>query len=254
MLKTRVMPCLLLKDGALVKTVRFKDASYVGDPVNAVRIYNENEVDELVLLDITATVEERRPDFGTIAKVASECFMPVAYGGGIRRLEDIREILGLGVEKVVINSHAVENPSFVRAAAETFGSQSIVVSIDAKRGFWGRYQVCTHSGRRPTRVGLAELAAQMQCMGAGELLLTSIDRDGTMEGYDIDLVKTVTGAVGVPVVACGGAGKLEDFAVAVRQGGASAVAVGSMVVYHGRNRAVLISFPARCELERVLAQ
>ena len=237
----------------MVKTIRFKDPSYIGDPINAIRIYNEKEVDELIFLDITATVEGRQPPFKIISDIAGECFMPVAYGGGVRRLEDIKTIFNLGIEKVAINSYAVENPEFVKLAADRFGSQSIVVSIDARKRRWGqRYQVYTHGGREPTGLDPVEFAVQMQAMGAGEILLTSIDRDGTYEGYDIELIKKVTGAVGLPVIACGGTGKVEDFGAAVKQGGASACAAGSMVVYFGRNRAVLINFPTRRELEKVL--
>jgi imidazole glycerol-phosphate synthase subunit HisF len=252
MLKTRVMPCLLLKEGALVKTIKFKDPGYIGDPINAIRIYNEKEVDELIFLDITATPENRPPPFKVLSEIASECFMPVAYGGGIRRLDDIKEILNLGVEKVALNSYAIENPDFIRLAANKFGTQSIVVSIDVKKKFLGRYEVYTHGGRKGTGLDPVKFATQMEELGAGEILLTSIDRDGTQEGYDLELIKKVTSAVGVPVVACGGAGKVEDFGAAAKQGGASACAAGSMVVYFGRNRAVLINFPTRQELEEVL--
>lgn len=247
------MPCLLLKDGALVKTIKFKDLSYIGDPVNAIRIYNEKEVDELIFLDITATLENRQPPFKVLSEIATECFMPVAYGGGIRRLEDIKEIFNLGIEKVALNSYAVENPTFIRAAADKFGTQSIVVSIDVRKKFLGRYEVYTHGGRKGTGLDPVKFATQMEELGAGEILLTSIDRDGTQEGYDLELIKKVTSAVSVPVIACGGAGKVEDFRAAVKEGGASACAAGSMVVYFGRNRAVLINFPTKQELEQVLS-
>lgn len=252
MLRTRVMPCLLLKDGALVKTVKFKDPGYIGDPINAIRIYNEKEVDELILLDITATLENRKPPFQVLSEISSECFMPVAYGGGVRNLDDIKTIFGLGIEKVALNTYAMEQPDFIRAAADKFGSQSIVVSIDVCKKAFGRYEVYTWSGRKATGLDPVKFAVQMEEMGAGEILLTSIDRDGTQEGYDIELIKKVTSAVSMPVIACGGAGKVEDFGAAVKQGGASACAAGSMVVYFGRNRAVLINFPARSELESVL--
>ncbi len=252
MLTTRVIPCLLLKKSALVKTVKFKNPSYVGDPINAIRIYNEKEVDELILLDITATVEGRKPPFKIVSEIASECFMPVAYGGGIRSIEDVKDLFSLGIEKVCLNSYAVENPNFVSAIADKFGNQSVVVSIDVKKSAWGGYKAYTHGGRESTRLKPVELAVQMEAAGAGEIMLTSIDRDGTMTGYDVDLIKSVSGAVGVPVIAAGGAGKVEDFGIAVKQGGASAVAAGSMVVYHGRNRAVLINFPSRAELQTVL--
>jgi cyclase len=251
MLITRAMPCLLLKDGALVKTVKFRDPAYIGDPINAIRIYNRKEVDELIFLDITATQERRKPPFQVLSEIASECFMPVAYGGGIRDLSDIKTVFTLGIEKVALNSYAVENPRFVREAADRFGSQSIVVSIDVKQTRAGRHEVYTHGGRTATGLDPVAFAAEMERSGAGELLLTSIDRDGTQEGYDIPLIASVTGAVGVPVIACGGAGTVEDFGAAVREGGASACAAGSMVVYYGRNRAVLINFPTRQDLDRV---
>jgi cyclase len=252
MLLPRVMPCLLLKDGSLVKTIKFKDPGYIGDPINAIRIYNEKEVDELIFLDITATVEQKRPPFKVLSEIASECFMPVAYGGGLRNLDDIREIFSLGIEKVAINSYAFENPDFVRQAADRFGSQSIVGSIDVRSKMFNRYEVYIHGGRKGTGKDPVSYARHMQSLGVGEILLTSIDRDGTQEGYDLDLIRRVTDAVDVPVIASGGAGKVEDFGLAVKQGGASACAAGSMVVYFGRNRAVLINYPARNELEEVL--
>ncbi|MEW6602893.1 MAG: HisA/HisF-related TIM barrel protein, partial [Nitrospirota bacterium] len=189
MLKTRIIPCLLLKDRGLVKTTRFKDARYLGDPINIVRIFNDKEADELVFLDITATAENRRPPIKLLTDIAGECFMPLAYGGGIRSIEDIREILALGAEKVVVNSHAVENPSFIRKAVEYFGSQSIVVSMDVKRNFWGKDEIFTCSGRKPAGIDPVSFASLMEETGAGELLVNSIDRDGTMSGYDIGLVK-----------------------------------------------------------------
>jgi cyclase len=252
MLMTRVMPCLLLRSGSLVKTVKFKDPGYIGDPINAIRIYNEKEVDELIFLDITATLEKRPPPFKVLSEIASECFMPVTYGGGVRDVETIRQILSLGIEKVAINSYAVENPDFVRAAADRFGSSTIVVSIDVRKKIFGRYEVVSHSGRKGTGLDPVEFASRMEELGAGEILLTSVDRDGTQEGYDIELIKSVSSAVGVPVIACGGAGKIEDFGLAAKEGGASACAAGSMVVYFGRNRAVLITFPERDKLEAVL--
>jgi cyclase len=254
MLMTRVMPCLLLKDGALVKTVKFKDPGYIGDPINAIRIYNEKEVDELIFLDITATIEKREPPYKVLSEIASECFMPVTYGGGVQDVETIRKLLSLGIEKVAINSHAVTRPEFIRAAAEKFGSSTIVVSIDVRKRLFGRYEVAIHGGRKGTGLDPVEFAIKMEQMGAGEILLNSIDRDGTQEGYDIELIKSVTSAVGVPLIACGGAGKIDDFRAAVKEGGASACAAGSMLVYFGRNRAVLINFPEREKLEDILGE
>jgi imidazole glycerol-phosphate synthase subunit HisF len=252
MLKTRVMPCLLSKNGRLVKTVKFKNPSYVGDPVNAIKIYNEKEVDELILVDISATIEERKPSLELLSEIADECFMPLTYGGGIRDVDDMKRIFSLGIEKIAVNSYAAENPSFITQAAALFGSQSVVVSIDAKKNWLGRYTVFTHGGRKDIKRDPVAYAREMEQMGAGEILLNSIDRDGTMEGYDLDLIRTVTGAIGIPVIACGGAGSIDDFGKAVKTGGASAVAAGSMVVYQGKNRGVLINFPTREDLERVL--
>ena len=252
MLTTRVMPCLLLRNWALVKTIRFKNPGYVGDPTNAIKIYNEKEVDELVVLDITATVDSRRPTFEVIKMFASECFMPVAYGGGLSRMEDVAEVFRLGIEKVVINSQAVKQSGFIRELSARFGAQAVVVSIDAKRKPEGGYEVWTNGGRTATGLDPREFAEQMSALGAGEIFLNSIDQDGTMEGYDLELLRLVTAAVDVPVIACGGAGKVADFGRAVKEGGAAAVAAGSMVVYFGRNRAVLINFPSKRELGKVL--
>ena len=252
MLATRVMPCLLIRNGALVKTIRFKHTSYVGDPVNSVRIFNEKEVDELVILDITATPDRKGPPFALIEEIAGECFMPLSYGGGIENVGDAQTLFSLGVEKVILNSAAVANPSLISQLADRFGIQSIVVSIDAKKKFFGRYEVLIQGGRKKTGLSPVEHAARVTQLGAGELLLTSIDNDGVMQGYDLTLLDAVASAVDVPVIACGGAGRLEDFNQAVNSAGASAVAAGSMVVYQGPNRAVLINFPTSQELESVL--
>lgn len=251
MLKTRVIPCLLLKNGALVKTIRFQNPDYVGDPSNAIRIYNEKEVDELIFLDITATPDGKSPDLALIERLASECFMPVAYGGGVRDMKTMRSIFQCGIEKIALNSYALENPEFLREAASEFGNQAIVISIDAKRTAPGRHEVYSHGGKKPSGLDPRNWAESAAALGAGEILLTSIDQDGTMEGYDLDLIRGVTSAVDIPLIACGGAGKISHFAQAVNEGGACAVAAGSMVVYFGRNRAVLINFPSARELARV---
>jgi imidazole glycerol-phosphate synthase subunit HisF len=252
MLKTRVIPCLLLKNAGLVKTVKFRDPRYVGDPINAVRIFNEKEVDELVFLDISATAEGRRPNFKLLADIASEAFMPFGYGGGIRDMATIGEIFNLGVEKVVINSYAAEDPAFIREAALKYGSQSIVISMDVKRGLLGGYAVHTHGGTRNTKRDPVRYAKEMEDLGAGEIFLNSIDRDGTMQGYDLELIRTVSRAVTMPVIACGGAGRIDHFAEAVNAGEAAAVSAGSMFVFQGRHRAVLITYPETAEMERVL--
>lgn len=252
MLATRVIPCLLLLDKGLVKTRRFKDPVYVGDPINAVKIFNEKEVDELVFLDIGASVAGTKPPFDVIAGIASECFMPFSYGGGITDIDDVKRLFGLGVEKVIVNSRAAQDPGLIEQAAAIFGSQSVIVSIDVRKTMLGNYEVYTRSGRTGTGRDPVSYAKAAEAAGAGEVLLTSIDRDGTMGGYDLKLTKNVSSALSVPVIACGGAGTLAHFAEAVRDGGASAVAAGSMFVFHGRHRAVLINYPRRDELEAAL--
>ena len=254
MLRTRVIPCLLLRNLGLVKTVKFKDPKYLGDPINIVRIFNDKEVDELVFLDITATVENKKPPFELVERIASECFMPLCYGGGVRSLEDMKALFNLGIEKVAVNSYAVENPAFIQAAADLFGSQSVIVSIDVKRNRQGRYEVFTHSGKKATGLDPVKFAAEMEEQGAGELLLSSIDRDGTMQGYDIEIIRRVSGAVSIPVVACGGAGRVQDLVAAVKQGGASAAAAGSMFVFQGPHRAVLITYPTYQELQEAFGK
>jgi cyclase len=252
MLKTRIMPCLLVKNGRLVKTVKFKNPAYVGDPVNAIKIYNGKEVDELILLDITATLEGRKPNFTFLSDVTNECFMPLAYGGGVRELDDVKRIFGLGIEKCAINSYALENPAFIEKVAAVCGSQSILVSMDVKKGIFGQYAVYGEGGRKRTSHNPVSWAMRMEQAGAGEILLNSIDQDGTMEGFDTALIRRVTEAVNIPVIACGGAGKIQDLRAAVVEGGASAVAAGSMVVYQGRNKGVLINFPSQADLKLLL--
>jgi len=241
----------LLEGLGLVKTVKFSDPTYVGCPINAVKIFNEKQVDELIFLDISATKENKGPAFELISKIATECFMPFCYGGGIRSLEDIQSILALGAEKVAINTYAIENPDFIKEASKKFGSQSIVVSIDVEKNTRGKHEVFSHARNRNTNLDAVELAVQMELMGAGELLVNSVDKDGTMQGYDIDLLRKVCPAVGIPVIACGGAGKIEDFAEAVHKGGASAVAAGSIFVFYGKHRAVLIQYPTQSDLTGV---
>jgi len=251
MLVPRVIPCLLFKDSALVKTIKFKNGNYIGDPINTIRIFNNLEVDELIFLDITATKKNKKPPFDVISQVTSECFMPLTYGGGVRSIEDMKKIFSLGVEKIVIGSYAVENPSFIKEISKLFGSQSIIVSIDVKKDYSGKSKIYINNGTKPTERTPVEFAIQVEQMGAGEIFLNSIDKDGMMEGYDTGLIKTVSGAISIPLIACGGAGRIEDLGMAVKAG-ASAVAAGSLFVYQGRNRSVLINFPSRDETEAVL--
>ena len=252
MLRTRVMPCLLLDNGSLVKTVKFKKYNYIGDPINAVRIYNEFKVDELILLDIKAGIESREPDYKLIEEIAGECFMPLTYGGGISDIRQIERLFQIGVEKVSINSAAYRNNTIIKEASENFGSQCIILSIDVKRNMFGKRKVCIDSGKKTTKTEPVSYAVKMQKLGAGEILLNSIDRDGTWKGYDIDLIKSVSDIVDIPVIACGGASCIDDLEKAVKDGGASAVAAGSMVVYQGKDLGVLINFPEREMLEKSL--
>jgi imidazole glycerol-phosphate synthase subunit HisF len=251
MLRYRVMPCLLLDGTGLVKTTRFRNPRYLGDPRNAVRIFNEKEVDELILLDTGTSRRDGGIQYSLIEEIVSEAFMPVAYGGGLQELEQLRKVLAGGAEKVVLSSAALEHPALVTAAAKEFGSQSVVVCIDARRRFFG-YEVVTHGAVRGTRLDPAAAAIRMVGAGAGEIVIQSTDRDGTMSGYDIDLTRRVTAAVDVPVVAAGGAGSVAHLAAAIHDGGAAAAAAGSMFVYQGKHRAVLISFPERDVLEAAL--
>jgi cyclase len=252
MLIPRVIPSLLLAGNRLVKTERFRHPVYVGDPINAIRIFNEKEVDELVLLDIEATRGGRGPNFKLLAEIASECFMPLAYGGGLGNVDQMHQVLALGVEKVILNSIAAEQPAVVRAAAGRIGSSSVVVSVDVKRRLLGGYRVYAAGGTRDTGADPVAYATRMQELGAGELLLTAVDRDGTNAGFDLDLIRRVTAAVDIPVVACGGASDLRDFRLAC-EAGASAVAAGSLFVFRRPHRAVLITFPPRRELEALFA-
>jgi len=241
--RPRVIPVLLLKGDLLYKSVQFKELKYVGDPRIAVKIFNDKGCDELVLLDITATNEKRRPNFELIEEIASEAFMPVAYGGGVHTQEDFKQIIRLGVEKVMLCTRAAEDTNFVAEAARVHGSQSVVVCIDVKRNWTGKAQVMTNSGTRAAKRGVTEFAKAVAAAGAGEIVINSIDRDGTFKGYDIPLIRQVASAVDVPVIACGGAGSLEHVVEAIHEGGASAAAAGSIFVFQGPHRAVLITFP-----------
>ena len=240
----RVVPCLLLQGDALVKTTRFARPVYVGDPLNVLSIFSAFEADEILLLDVGATPERRRPPFDLLAKLAQECLVPTTYGGGLTSLDDIRRIIDIGYERVVLNTALDTHPSVVSEAARVFGSQAVVASIDAIRLPTGGYDVRVEGGTRGIGMDPAKHASRAQELGVGEILITSIDRDGTMEGYDLDLIRSVADAVTVPVVACGGAGTSDHLVDAFR-GGAAAVAAGSMWVFQGKNRGVLIHFPRR---------
>ncbi len=244
----RVIPCLLLSGNGLVKTVKFANAQYVGDIINAVRIFNEKEVDEIIVLDIDAYRRPNSIQWELIGKVTSECFMPMCYGGGIQDTEEIKRLFGMGIEKISINTSGITNPGLIEQAARLFGSQSIVAAVDVRRTLLGGYSVYSNGGRRKVSLDLISHVRHLEKRGAGELFLNSINRDGTQSGFDLRLIKTVCSAVNIPVIACGGAGNLQHLAEAVKDGGASAVAAGSLFVFHGKHRAVLITYPARAQL------
>lgn len=248
MLKHRVIPALLLREGGLVKTQKFGKHKYVGDPVNAIRIFNEKEVDELVVLDIDAGRQRREPDYALIENIAAECFMPLGYGGGISTIEQARRIFSSGVEKVILQTSVLGNPNLVTEIAERFGSQSVVVSIDVKQDWFGRYRLWSSSARRTLGQDWLSTLKALVAAGAGEVLLNSVDRDGMQQGYDLRLIQSAAQAVDVPLIALGGAGGLQDF-VQATEVGASAVAAGSLFVLQGPHRAVLISYPKYSEIE-----
>jgi imidazole glycerol-phosphate synthase subunit HisF len=249
--RIRVIPVLLIQNGGLVKSVKFKNHQYIGDPINAVKIFNDKEVDEIVILDISATAEKRPPDKQLIKSFTSEAFMPLAYGGGITTLDEVKGLINLGVEKIILNHSAVVNPSLVSAVAKWAGSQSVVISIDVKKNTWGKYGIYKQNGSKKTDPEPIAFAKQMESAGAGEIFLQHIDRDGTFDGYALDIIQQMSHAVNIPVVAAGGAGSIEDFKQAVKAG-ASAVAAGSMFVLQRPHRAVLISYPSQEELKTKL--
>lgn len=251
MLKNRVIPSLLLKNGGLVKTTKFKDPKYVGDPINAIKIFNEKQVDELMVLDITASKEGREPNYNLIEQFAGECFMPLAYGGGIRTVEQAKRLFASGVEKICLQTAAVENPGLVTELADRFGSQSVMVSLDIKKNWLGNPQVFSASREKTLSTNWLDLLHQLIKAGAGEVLLNAVDKDGTLSGPDLDLIQKASKAIEVPLIAVGGISSLEDIKAAVNVG-ASGVAAGAFFVYYGPHRAVLITYPKYEELEKLL--
>lgn len=251
MISYRVIPVLLLSEGGLVKTENFKKPVYVGDPINAIRIFNDKEVDELVFLDIDASKENRGPDFALLEQIASECFMPLSYGGGITTLDQVKRIYSTGIEKVVLNSVVFDKPKLIEDVAAEAGSQSVVVSIDYKKALFGKTKVYSHAKRKVPNMTILEFAKEMESRGAGEIILNSVDHDGVMDGYDIDMIAAVSEELSIPLVACGGAGGIEHLVQAIKKGKASAVAAGSMFVFHGPHKAVLINYPNQKSVEKL---
>jgi len=251
-LKTRIIPCLLLRGRGLYKTAKFKDPTYVGDPINAVKIFNEKEVDELIFLDITATPEKKEPAYSIIEDIASECFMPLTYGGGVTSIDQMRRLYRMGVEKISLNTAAFNNRRLVEESCAIFGSSSVIAAIDVKKTFLGKNEVYIAGGKINTKEDPIRYAEQLAKLGVGEIFINSIDRDGTMAGYDVEFLKKLGNAVDTPLIACGGAGNLNHMHEAVTQARIPALAAGSMFVFHGKHRAVLINYPNRAELESKL--
>ncbi len=254
MLRTRIIPVLLLRDESLVKTTNFDKYTYVGDPCNTVRIFNELEVDELLFLDITASYEGRSPNLKVLTDIADECFMPLGYGGGIQSLDQAKSVFDIGFEKVSVNTAAIKDKSLVTDIARIYGSQAVIGSIDVKKNLWGRYHVYGVGGHDHTKLEPVAWAKELESRGVGELLLTSINQEGTWEGFDEVLVKSVADAVNIPVIAHGGAGNIEHIKKVVQQANASAVALGSMVVFQKKGMGVLVNFPDKKELEEALSE
>jgi len=252
LLRPRVIPVLLVHKGGLYKTVGFREPKYVGDPINAVRIFNEKQVDELIVADIDATPEGREPDYNLIRSIAAECRMPFCYAGGVSRAEQVEKIIALGVEKVALGSAAVTDPSLLAESARRVGSQSVVAVLDVRKsGILKRYELFTHRGQRSTGMRPVEFAKRAQDCGAGEILLNSVDHDGQMKGYDIDLARQVREAISLPMSVLGGAGQLEHIEALFRDIGVVGAAAGSLFVFKGKYRAVLISYPSTAEKDRI---
>jgi cyclase len=252
MLQTRIIPCLQLYDQGLVKTIQFRKREYIGDPINTVRIFNELYVDELVFIDIAATQMKRPPDYAVLKDIADECFMPLGYGGGIDSVEKAEAIFKIGFEKIILNSAPFKNLGIITEIARIYGSQAVVVAIDVKKNFWGKYEVYSNSGTINQKKDPKEWTKMVEDAGAGEIMLTSIDNEGTWKGFDTDLVRSVTDITQLPVIANGGAGSISDIAEVVKKGNASAVALGSMVVFQAKGLGVLVNFPDKEKLEKAI--
>ncbi|MBK7129842.1 MAG: imidazole glycerol phosphate synthase subunit HisF [Crocinitomicaceae bacterium] len=248
MRRIRVIPILLVKEGRLVKTTNFSNPRYIGDPINTVKIFNEKGVDEIALIDISAGLQGQQPNFSLIRDISSEAFMPFSYGGGIQDFDAAAEILKSGVEKIIVNSLAFKSRETLIRIANTFGSQSLVISVDIRKNIFGKYSVYSRSGTKNEKMSPVNFARSMEENGAGELIIHNIDREGTSKGFDFDLIESITSAVNIPCIALGGASGLSDFRLAVVEAGASAVAAGNLFVYNGPHKAVLINYPSEDKL------
>ena len=254
MLRPRIIPCLLVRNKGLVKTLQFKDGKYVGDPINAVRIFNEKEADELMVIDIDATSSNNEPDYKMIENLASECRMPLCYGGGIKTLEQSQRIFSLGVEKIALSSAAIQNPSIVSEIASKVGSQSVVVVLDVKKKMFGGYDLYIHNGKKNININPVDFAIKMEKEGAGEIVINSIDNDGVMKGYDLDLIDKVRNSISLPLTVLGGAGNLEDIGGLIQKYGIIGAGAGSLFVFKGKYKAVLINYPNWEEKDTLINQ
>jgi cyclase len=252
MKRVRVIPVLLIKGRGFYKTIQFKKPNYLGDPLNAVKIFNDKYVDEIIILDIIASKEKKEPDYELIGDIASECFMPMTYGGGIKTFSEAKKIFSLGIEKIIINSQFHDTPGLITEIVDKYGSQSTVISIDYRKNVKGKAFVYTHSGKVNTGYDPVTYAQRATAAGAGELMINSIDRDGMRLGYDTDILKQVASAVNVPLIACGGAGCMEDLYKGITLGNSSAVAAGSLFVYIGQSTdSILIHYPSEDDLNNL---
>ena len=247
MLRPRIIPSLLLHDKGLVKTVNFKSPKYVGDPINAVRIFNEKEVDELAFFDIDATVLNQEPDYILIEKLANQSRMPLCYGGGVKTIDQAQRIFGLGVEKISLSSAIINNPQLVTQIAERVGSQSVIVVLDVKKKLLGGYEVFTHNGKKSTGINPIKFARELEFLGAGEIIINSIDQDGVMKGYDLTLIEKISESISIPLTVLGGAGSLSDIEKVIDKHGVIGVSAGSLFVFKGPYKAVLINYPTQIE-------
>ena len=252
MLRSRIIPCLLIHNSGLVKTINFKDHKYVGDPLNAVKIFNEKNADELVVLDIDASVSHREPNYELIKKLANECRMPLCYGGGVKSVDHFEKIIELGVEKIAISSSAIQNPALIKDASSIVGNQSVVVILDLKkRSFRDKYDVYIHNAKEKINKDALSLIKEFESLGAGEIVINSIDNDGKMQGYNIDLIKKIKNQIHTPLTVLGGAGSLEDFSDIIKSIGTIGCAAGSLFVFKGKYRAVLINYPSPEEKDKI---
>ncbi len=251
MLANRVIPVLLLRNEGLVKTKQFKNPVYVGDPINAVKIFNDKEVDELSFIDIEASKLNKTPNYKLIERIASEAFMPLSYGGNVKSVDEVRTLIKIGIEKVIVNSQNFSNAQLISQLSDHFGSSTVIAGIDVKKNLWGKKELYSHNATKAQKGKIIEYCVELEKRGAGELLVNSIDRDGMMQGYDVELMGEIANSVSIPVIACGGAGKLQDINELYSKTNVTAFAAGSIFVFHGPHKAVLINYPSREQLKEI---